>query len=1164
MRYSSFVRGFVFFILIHLVAYKAWGQIQLTDATVQRILSPAEKEKNLELETFFAKMGYNRDEVVRNIVAQNHITEAELIAQQTSRYEVIEISKKLASFILTKAVSKLPNDRVEARLNEVISRFLTFGIRGLPSELSPELLAITDPIEKQQKISEYLKNYLTMAMSELRTGLMTDIFSIFYTASQVENFEREKNQDYLQKKQVLNEILSRLLVKSYSDLQLSPTRLVGRAMALGLVREARLQGRTDLEQKLGKAIEEKGGSLENFISAKQTAGKDEITINTDSLVTVEKADLSLGLSHSDNTKSAVLSFLVNQWRKLKYRWTSLSLTGKIQVKSDSKSGLETVWVYADSPNPVFTDLAGFAPKGVTKKFILDQDGKRFKIDRLATVGNLSAKARQYLYYGATRAPLDARMMKILDHGIEPVEMPTELFTGLMTKIIATPEFKTLLDQKSDTPTETGNYVTSRELKTQAMNENEMREFLAELGFEDLSGQTKDYYKKGNTYSLHTQAQQVRNTKSYGAMNASRELAILLMNQMQSRLGSAEGRTQLAKLSATLLSQQPMDLVEKIPIEIIRLPEGEERDKAFDLYVAGITREAMDIHNRVLTSQLMTTIYGDEKLKSLSDSKLTHEETVQMTQMIGRIYLLSATIIERMYMDAQVGQTRYLGRAFLGLLARAAEVNKDSEIILAAKSEALKSGYRIENFIGDTWYMDGDHGVERVPITNMSYVLTRNINPESVTIPFGAIPSDTAKGKEMGLMGNPIAAALVVTPDMVKNGYSNIDEWKDKAFYKYAKDGFSHIGYVQIRKAKRSGIKMSWMVDNYPHIATDSDRDIADAPHDAGGLRFVGLEQFFLTSHHSRMMVATPNPLKFFNYAQQQVKEKGIPQTGAKFFPFPTYKVQLDEQGKPVEVKSRSAIPQDWTITTPQAVLNDLYSEKDPARFMEKYNQLVAEGFKENIRKGMTFIWVTPYARYFYGGAYCSSTGEIVSGQTTGLSIEPLPTRWNPLVKWVGSSLYGWALKHKIKFITKNEALTDIWKLNKLGMIAPSSLAAQPFIDDFTHVDAPVKNITKRTLNDFSMQVNQNPINFKILSKVLDFNMGSFFAKMKLDRQEVRAVSISVEHASEVNSGSLNVVKAELKEQEIRADENTSRTAKKIQRNSVKHISVMTCEKVMLK
>jgi hypothetical protein len=659
-----------------------------------------------------------------------------------------------------------------------------------------------------------------------------------------------------------------------------------------------------------------------------------------------------------------------------------------------------------------------------------------------------------------------------------------------------------------------------------MHDQLMRDFLYELGFNDLSKEIAQYYEQGLTYQEDTKWQQYRNILSYQIINGSRELAILLVSRLQNSLQQKDGLKKALDLGAYLLSQQPIHNIKQIPSEITKLDhEKPEYHSKFDLYTEQALRLNLTNHLKLLTADLLSSLYDNDTLKAYESGALNEDKKQEITAVTQKIAYHLKPILDRMYLDTQIGQTRFLGRAFMALLFRWAELN-NLNIKSMAQAATLKYGMHIENFIGDEFVLESESKTPvKAKVSDLSMILARTIDMDSAAIPFGAIPTDVKRAKERGLIGAILAGLLVVTDETVENSYTPIDRLRDRAFYTVLNNGYSHIGYAFIKKAKDSNIKMTWIMDNYPNPVADSGstETVPGGRYIDGGLRYVGLEQFYLSSHHSKLFITNVDWQKFYEHAKNEVKKKGLPKTGDVSFPFATYKIQVDSFGRPLIQDPSKSVRDDWTIVTQQEKLNDLYAAKDANTFRHKYIALLEQGFMENLKMGMTFVWITPYGQYFKGTGYCSSTVEIISRSYTGLTLEPVPTDYRRIMKLI-AKIDNLADRWGLSALTDGQ-INDVGQMARMGLVAPSSLANQEFMTDYWSVVAPIREIGQRALDDWSFRLEKSNQALKVVDAAFTIEDQIHFAyTKKFDPMEIRSISHTFQKRDTVHRSKLGLNK----------------------------------------
>ncbi|MGZ3818122.1 MAG: hypothetical protein ACXWRZ_15790, partial [Bdellovibrio sp.] len=442
--------------------------------------------------------------------------------------------------------------------------------------------------------------------------------------------------------------------------------------------------------------------------------------------------------------------------------------------------------------------------------------------------------------------------------------------------------------------------------------------------------------------------------------------------------------------------------------------------------------------------------------------------------------------------------------------------------------------------------------DTVPVYNMSYLYTRGINMESPTIPSGAIPGGdqnaTAKnpspyyyGKQMGLVGNFAAAAFVPSAEST---FDTMNRWKDKKFYTTFNDGYSHVGYAVIREA--DGIKMSWVIDNYPTPIADMEVDLTGIPYNPGGIRISGLEQFYRVDHHSRLAVAhmvnnlpasdssvsDADYYKFFEYAKRQVKgfiknRYSFKHSGKAlhFSAYPNFKVYspiLSEEGKPLRnTETKQTFVEDpWLVEISsqdfmkmhKIVFDAVTSNVNPSReqikeWFDKINKTALDKVYDLMYKGVTFVWITPYGQYFKGGAYCSLTGVLGWKLGTGLDLEEVEDGWHAIVHMVNKQKE--LLLSQVGSDPDTAAqVQNVAMMADMPIVSPSGLAAQTYnrIQDVKSFVPPYQELADRFRRQFGreIQIKVDPAVNTYLGN-FESQVEDYFENTPLDFTEVEAL-----------------------------------------------------------
>lgn len=1293
----------------------------------------SESEKAVYASTiqFLKRMGFEDfSEMARQTLATNpDLSEMKktLLIENQSKLDTINSARDLSAFIITRASNRTNDPRLIENLGQLTARALNLGIKGLPDELPPEIANIKDSKEKDIAAEKFIRQYLEAAANQTVNDFRSDIMSVLYTVDEARELDLRQDEKFLADKQYLTELIQRIVLKKYTEFELSQARFFGRALTLTILRWARLNQRSDIERTLEKITLEHGEALSNFTT-------DQYILSTRNKkqpmqkISLQSGDLLMNYTLSQEENNSDIRYYPSGWTEkfiqfvrlhlgfqLNRHWLPLeqhilqkqmrgekltlrerafnyifnlpvyrrgyNTVGIVDIKVDAETGLKSAWIYRANTNsvaggiqvedirnfipPGFSERIGhfrfnvnallensktesgeslfshgaslslnaeakvahfpaqfqsedfaqleqlvieknndqilretIAPKviGVMKNMMVGQDVVGFNWGALAEKGLISSPQAVWVAYATgaglqtqtapdqaivgserslqeknttknvniiapstwswetdlgvykkyelprssleakyleftyvTRPPIEMEMYSIANHGMKRLSIDDVNMHQISGQVQKFAEYQYLLAQPSTVETSQTNTDKKNKNTTissmSKMTEPEMREFLVDLGFQDWEKQIQEKIDRKETWNEATATQQLRNLKSMSAFTAARELAVLLMSRTQSQLNTENGMQNMADLAGYLISLQPMNPIKKIPTEILDLSD-EKQKAAMDKYVSDLTRQNMEEHTRIIVSDLLENIYGENMMQKIKNNQLSQEENTDIKATTKKIYDLTSTFVDRMYLDHQVGQTRFIGRAFLGLMARQAELRREPLLDQMLEKSLARHGVKIQNYIGDTWLLGSSKTdeLQRVPVNTFSYVLTRNTNTESATIPWGAQPASELyeRAKENELIGNPLSAALVVSADDLASGnYGVLQKFRDKKFYTWMNDGFSHIGYAVIKQARNSNVKMSWVIDNYPHPLADAEETIENTRFNAGGMRFVGLEQFFMTSHHTRVMVASIDPQEFYDYAMKHIAKHGVPKTGDKIFPYSTSKMKLDKNGKPQLQNDMDIVNWGWTVESSQEILNDLYTTKDPQEFYRKAQALITAKMEKNMERGMIFHWITPYGRYEEGGGYCSSSGVIAAIQAIGLTIEPQPSRWISLLHFL-AKIYEQAKKWDLKFITENAQLKNFAKMAQMGIIAPSSLAAQSFVKTYHAVRAAIQDIRARTNDDWSFRVANSKDWRDVVEEKIPLSQVSNFSTGEFDPTEVRALSEDIIHTTEIKMGKIGI------------------------------------------
>lgn len=424
----------------------------------------------------------------------------------------------------------------------------------------------------------------------------------------------------------------------------------------------------------------------------------------------------------------------------------------------------------------------------------------------------------------------------------------------------------------------------------------------------------------------------------------------------------------------------------------------------------------------------------------------------------------------------------------------------------------------------------------IPVRTMSYLLTRNINVESALTPSLALPGNFEIGKEFNLIGKLASSINVVDADYVAdNGYGLVSQLKDRAFYRTMNNGFSHIGFAAVRRA--DGVSMTWVVDNYPTPVADNEIDMPGTRFNAGGVRWVGLEQFYKPSQHTRIAVITPDAKLFHDYARPQIEDRlkaianGQNILGSKMYN--AVKPALDSTGKPVR-NLGSNIDDPWTMEIDNATFRKIHQYENDEEWFNSVSEAAMDKMIDFMYQGMSFVWITPYGQYYKGGAYCSFTG--VLAWNLGAGIEALSTQkdsWSSLLKGLAlihqkavkklaeleNSKVGTKkkniLKKQLQSIVEHPTLKEASIAVSVDIYTPSGLPAQTYVPkkNVYAVIAPFRDVNSR----YGMLFDKNQKAFTEYSSAerTSEEYSATLNQILLDPSEVRGIHLDLLEVADV-------------------------------------------------
>lgn len=555
-------------------------------------------------------------------------------------------------------------------------------------------------------------------------------------------------------------------------------------------------------------------------------------------------------------------------------------------------------------------------------------------------------------------------------------------------------------------------------------ETERREFLFNLGFNDVSSIIRQKLKNKEYATELNRRQMNVNIQAYEVINAARELAIVVLSELGAN--SSKNRVdQLSLFAAKMLALKPMGPSFDYPSHILNLKDEEERETQLVEWLRKERIQQMNEHKKKLLSDVVTLLYGG------SESNEIRRHTVQ----IKRMDQLLSQIVQCMYLDDTLGNGRYFGRALLALTLREEKIRGgDFSGIKDKITKELKGSHNlyIENFIGDEMILVTPKGEQKVKIVNGTEMLSRNLSSGSLSISIAAIPknlSDRWKARFRGMIGTPLANFLYVEPEDMNDGITLGMRIRDRiAQSGILRMGYSHIVYYQVLEDKKTGIKMARVIDNYPNRVYDMTGKYIRT----GGTRLTYPEQVIDASHHSAVYFSNPVAEKQKKWSEESVAKFGYQKEFS-----PSVELELDKEGV-TPIKNDRVLHLKTDIS--ESDFKQLHAETSAKKLSERIGVLFTEGLVDTVYEGTIFHWPDPYDFHLVAATYCSQLGDIVMRKKVGIPLEFHGSTWH----WGVRALAKLGNAHKA--FQKLPGVEKSMKLTTIPIIAPITLALQPFME----------------------------------------------------------------------------------------------------------------------
>ncbi len=1101
---------------------------------------------------------------------------------------VIELSRQLAIRIFKTAGPRIETDvRVRARMLELTARLLTFGLTGKSEELRERIKRIPDETERTKEALKSLRQDINEALHNDINMLLEHILATVYTAEEAKVVVESKPENW----EKLQKDLTNWMLAKYSNPEMSGTSFLGRALAQLLVRHDKVSGKPslNLHENLRRMTAAKGDNLDKY-----TSGKIVIAVPS-----MENGKLQIkSREFSVNPNGTTVTYKYNESLS-KEAAASRSLLKKMFgfFGRDKSSGEVEVAVksFIDPQTGIGSNF-GYEKDETGRVLIMDANAYGDAANVSATVTKTTANGNSLKYkvdinkksktqlsretaYSYSAMDPTMRIHQLVEQHTSDRNIPVEIVDNLVRYEAVTEDFAELLaDTRIPESTksarirqEIAKEALTRKMDLKTVDRKEMTRFLTALGFGDTTEKIRDYIDRGETYHDASQVQQARNLKSYLVEDATRDLAVIIMEKMQEKMNTPEGRQAIANLTGHLAAQQMMPLYDGEAMDLARMRLAEEHPELARKDVDLKLKALMNRHVENLRNDILNSMFGEEKVSMYNAGTLDLATASQIEKSAKEMDPHISKWVDRMYLDYQIGGTKYMGRAMALLVKRIGVESKSSSLEDATREVLIsKYGLDFENFVGDDLLIQQEGGKKlRVKaMTGGNLGTHQEESKEGKFIPAGTTVGSESKAiaKKMNLVSSLakaiLAMSIFVEKDDTKDGYSKWEKFREWLVQRYFQEGYSHIGYTVVLTDEVTGIRTTYVVDSHPDRTIDEDYSVKDPDSsklvkrlkaiakleqlasnegisaklrnekqliieklskrnavlaNAGGLRKGDFHTFVTAAKHTGLVYSTPDIQKLFDAIQRAKAANGgvPPKVGSQILKeFNFYMPKVDETGVPIVAndpkKELQEVP--WKLEgLTQTQVDALFFAETPAAAYKIYSKSFYGMVQHLVAKGYIFLWITPYLYYMVGGGYCSFTSLILNSflGENGLKEFRSPGDWAGVV-YRAAKIREFTMNRGVKALKK--ALAPLAGFAKMLIVPPAELFANiKFIDEssFHTIKLPFQTINKRWTEFSAKYDSLFPDSARALTAKLYQKISGLndFRMVRFDEQEVNGVAV---------------------------------------------------------
>jgi hypothetical protein len=275
------------------------------------IIRPQPTAIEIEYRNFLADLGF-RDfsaEAARNLSENKNLNEIQrrVLSFNQERYEVVNASRDLGAFVMgqvARTQDAAEQQKILNRMIELTARTLTMKPLGVPDAFPAEIEKIRANELREKAKKEWIDRYLQDQFERTERELVSDIMVTLYGEGEVRKALQRNDIEFLKTANFVEAKVHDIVKIMYTDTDMAQTKFLGRALAAGMVRFARLNRNPRLEATLDAAALRKGAILKNFISNELTfVGKDEKLVK----MKINNGDFLMEYSNSGRTAWGISS-----------------------------------------------------------------------------------------------------------------------------------------------------------------------------------------------------------------------------------------------------------------------------------------------------------------------------------------------------------------------------------------------------------------------------------------------------------------------------------------------------------------------------------------------------------------------------------------------------------------------------------------------------------------------------------------------------------------------------------------------------------------------------------------------------------------------------------------------------------------------------------------